>query len=138
MPNEFIFPTRVYVDDTDAGGVVYHATYLKFLEHARTESLRALGIEQAAIANNGTILVVASVNIRYLSAAMLDDMLDVAVVPTKVARTFVEFDQTITRAGMLLCKASIKVACVHKETLKIAPLAATTKAALDCWLTQLR
>ena len=77
-PHAFTWPIRVYWEDTDAGGVVYHASYLRFLERARTEWLRARGIDQSRVrAEHGIVFVVRDLSIQFLQAAKLDDELDI-------------------------------------------------------------
>ncbi len=136
MCTPFILNKRVYVDHTDVGGVVYHAQYLVFLEHARTEALRALGVMQPAVHNSGAILVVASANVQYIAPAKLDDTLKITTQPIKLARTYTVFAQEVYRGGVLLCRGEIKIACVHKATFKIRPLPQPSRDALSLWMTQ--
>jgi len=136
MSKAFRLQKRVYVDHTDAGGVVYHAQYLVYFEHARTDALRVLGVIQPAAHNNGTILVVASVNMQYLAPAKLDDALIITAKPIQLARTYTVFAQEVYKDKVLLCRAEIKIACVHKATFKIKPLPQTTTQALSLWMTQ--
>ena len=85
---EFVWPVRVYYEDTDAGGVVFYANYLKFMERARTEWLRAAGVEQdALLAETGLLFVVVEVNVRYHKPARFNDLLDVTVVPVDRGRS---------------------------------------------------
>ena len=109
----FIWPIRVYWEDTDAGGVVYHASYLRFLERARTEWLRALGYGQDAMrANEGVVFVVRSMKLEFVRPAKLDDRLDVLVSLGDRRRASLVMRQSIWRGGERLLDADVKVACV--------------------------
>jgi acyl-CoA thioester hydrolase len=103
----------VYWEDTDAGGVVYHASYLRFLERARTEWLRALGFGQDALrAGEGVVFVVRSMRLEFLRAARLDDELTVAVWLGERRRASLVMLQSIRRGETPLLEAEVKVACV--------------------------
>jgi len=107
---------RVYVEDTDAGGIVFYANYLKYMERARTELIRSLGIELRASLKFNVSFVVHSVDIKYLQPARLDDQLVVTARVGKVARTYMVFQQSVlSLSGDCLTKAVIKVACVDLE-----------------------
>jgi acyl-CoA thioester hydrolase len=109
----FIWPIRVYWEDTDAGGVVYHASYLRFLERARSEWLRSLGFAQQALREReDAVFVVRSMRLEFLRAARLDDELDVDVVPVALRPASMILAQTIRRGGETLLTAEVKVACV--------------------------
>jgi acyl-CoA thioester hydrolase len=109
----FAWPTRVYWEDTDGGGVVYYANYLKFLERARTEWLRALGFSQAELAARLNVLfTVVSLHIDYRKAARLDDSLVVTCEPVPEGRATLRFAQQVRRGEELLAEASVRVACV--------------------------
>ncbi|MDR1462867.1 MAG: tol-pal system-associated acyl-CoA thioesterase [Azoarcus sp.] len=113
QPPGFVLPVRVYYEDTDAGGVVYYASYLRFCERARSECLRAMGFEQRRLLEGGgPIFVVRSVRADYLSPARLDDSLIVTSVIGKLRHASVCFLQRISRGGVLLFTAEIKIACV--------------------------
>ena len=110
---------RVYWEDTDAGGVVFYANYLKFFERARTEWLRALGVEQTTLkADTGAIFVVAEVNLRYLAAAKLDDLLIITVKELDQGAASLELEQQAWRADTLLAEGSVRVGCVDGVTLR--------------------
>ena len=110
---EFVWPVRVYWEDTDAGGVVYYANYLKFLERARSEWLRSLGFEQdEMVARDGVFFVVRRVEADYLSPARFNDMLTVSSRLAEVGRASLEMTQTIRRGDQPLLEARVKVACV--------------------------
>jgi tol-pal system-associated acyl-CoA thioesterase len=121
---EFIFPVRVYYEDTDAGGVVYHANYLRFMERARTEWLRTLGFEQDTLAQELSILfVVAGLDIQYRKPARFNDALTVKTSIETLGRASIAFKQEIWRDGMnnsreLLTTASVKVVCVAVGTFR--------------------
>lgn len=114
----YSLPIRVYIEDTDAGGIVYYVNYLKFMERARTELLRSLGYAKTAIFSDQLMFVVHSTQINYLSPARLDESLDVAATVTKVGRTYMLFNQTVRRDGTLLCEATVKIACVMQDTMQ--------------------
>lgn len=122
MSAEFIAPVRVYIEDTDAGGIVYYVNYLKFMERARTELFRTLGFERPALLTDGLLLVVASSNVVYKKPARLDDLLEVSTRVQKLARTWVELEQNIYRNGECLCEGQIKIACVSKELMRPAAI----------------
>lgn len=124
----FAMPLRIYIEDTDAGGIVYYVNYLKFMERARTEFLRTLGYDKPAILDEGKLLVVHSASVNYRKPARLDDALMVTAVPAKVARTYVEFYQQVLRADELLCEATIRIACVDGSTMKPCPMPALMHA----------
>ncbi len=120
----FRWPVRVYYEDTDAGGIVFYANYLKFFERARTEWLRAAGIGQQALATQAQrIFVVKSTAMDYHAPAKLDDRLEITVTVEKLGRASVNFMQaawlTNGEAPRLLCSGSIRVGCV--DTLGLRP-----------------
>lgn len=111
--SEFRLPLRVYYEDTDAAGIVYHANYLKYMERARTEWLRHLGFEQDDLARRfGIAFVVKNAALEYLRAARFNDQLDSVCRLTRVGRATVEFEQTVTLAEIMLCRGQIRVGCV--------------------------
>lgn len=104
---------RIYYEDTDAGGVVYYANYLKYLERGRSELLRVLGYEQRALAqDNGIAFAVRSLAVEYLKPAKLDDLVDVHTAIEGVGRAQVTFAQSIQRGADLLLTARVRVACL--------------------------
>lgn len=115
---EFSISVRVYIEDTDAGGIVYYVNYLKFMERCRTEFLRTLGYHKPAILNDGLLLVVHSAQIDYHRSARLDDQLSVTTSVIKLARTYVEFKQQVFRNQELLCTGAVRVACVDASVMK--------------------
>lgn len=109
----FIFPVRVYYEDTDAGGVVYYANYLKFAERARSEMLRHLGIENSTLQReDGIALVVRKVEAEYISPAKLDDLLEIHLSLTKVGGASIDGVQWITRGDEVLVRIRIKIGCM--------------------------
>lgn len=126
---DFCWPVRVYYEDTDHGGVVYYANYLKFMERARTEWLRARGVEQDELAEqHGLIFVVRSVQLDYLQPGRFNQLLSVSVKVAEAGKASLTFDQTINLLtnegtegedrGGLLCQGKIKIACLDAHTLK--------------------
>ena len=116
----FVWSIRVYYEDTDSGGVVYHANYLNFMERARTEWLRALGFEQTELKTaQGIIFVVHSMTLSFKSPAHFNDMLAVKSQCNKMGYGSMEFLQTITRNEQVLLEATVKLACV--ETVNFRP-----------------
>ena len=118
----FALPVRVYIEDTDAGGIVYYVNYLKFMERSRTEFLRSLGYDKPAILGEGLLLVVHSAQVIYRRPARLDDQLEVTTEVVKIARTYVEFQQNVLRGNELMCEGLIRIACVSGETMKPNPI----------------
>ena len=117
---EFTWPVRVYYEDTDAGGVVYYANYLKYLERARTEWLRSLGFEQdKLVEEEGIIFAVRKVTIDYLKPAVFNELLTVNAKMLEIRKASLLFEQSITnQIKDTLCRAEIKIACLDKETMK--------------------
>ncbi|MBA4152249.1 MAG: tol-pal system-associated acyl-CoA thioesterase [Acinetobacter sp.] len=109
---------RVYIEDTDAGGIVYYVNYLKFMERARTEWLRELGIEHYLSGPDAVFFVVRRAEVDYRQPARLDDLLQVSAEIVKIGRASLKFRQRITRQDVLLADGLIEVACVDKESLK--------------------
>jgi len=124
----FTVPVRVYSEDTDAGGVVYYANYLRFLERARSEWLRVIGIDQGALLRDERLqFVVVEANIRYHRPALFDDALVVSVQVEELRGASVVFAQEIRRGtadGELLISASIRAACLASDGLRPRPLPA--------------
>jgi len=115
----FTWPIRVYVEDTDAGGIVFYANYLKYFERARTEFIRAAGFEWRHGFADNISYVVHSLDIKYLKSARLDDSIRVTVELKKMGKTYLLFkQQVINEAGELLVEGNVKIACVHLETSK--------------------
>ena len=109
---EFSITVRVYIEDTDAGGIVYYVNYLKYMERCRTELLRSFGYGKAAMLDGGLLLVVKSAQIDYRKPARLDDELIITAAPKKVARTYTVVKQAVYCNDKCLCEGEIKIACV--------------------------
>lgn len=111
--SSFAWPVRVYYEDTDAGGVVYHGNYLKFCERARTEWLRSLGFEQTDLrTQHGLVFVIRSAALQYLRPARFNDELQVLARVVRLGRSAFEFEQEIWRGAEKLVTAHIVVVCV--------------------------
>lgn len=121
----FTWPVRIYWEDTDAGGIVFYANYLKFFERARTEWLRALGLQQSLLRDtHGGMFVVTDTTLRYHQPARLDDQLLVSVTPQDIGRATLTLQQEarlLTPTGQtLLCEGTIRVGWVNSSSLKPA------------------
>lgn len=114
---EFSWPVRVYYEDTDAGGVVYHANYLAFMERARTEWLRALGFGQRELAEElGVLFAVRSMELDFRKPARFDDELTVTAAIENLARARIDFAQEIrAESGEVLCSGRVRVACIDGD-----------------------
>ena len=142
-PNAFTIPVRIYYEDTDAGGVVYYANYLKYLERCRTEWLRSIGHEQGnLLRDSGIAFVVRSVNLEYLKPARLDDLLTVSLEVEKISRSQIFFRQHIRRGNALadggweeLISGKIQIVCVSVDTgtgqMKVTSIPAPMRAQLE-------
>lgn len=115
----FSLPVRVYYQDTDAGGVVYHSTYLNFMERARYEWLRELGFDiHSLVQVHKVVFMVRSLNIEYFKPALLDDLLHVTVQVTAVGRSRLTLSQQLLRGHTILAGAAVNAVCVGIDTLK--------------------
>ena len=115
----FSWPIRVYYEDTDLGGVVYYANYLKFLERARTEWLRSLGFAQTGLAaEHGVVFVVRSIALEYLKPARFDDMLEITVAIADVGASRIGLAQRVKRGADDLVTADVDIACVQTATFR--------------------
>ncbi len=124
-------PIRVYFEDTDAGGVVYHARYLHFFERARTEFLRHLHFSQQTLIRDFDLaFVVKKMDIDFILPARLDDALEVKTQITEIRGASIFFEQRLMRAEVELCKATVIIACVNLTKMKPTPLPAVIKDAL--------
>ncbi len=121
MKKPFSIPVRVYYQDTDAGGVVFHAQYLAFMERARTELLNEAGLDLARIAEERRVLfLVYELKARYHQPGRLNDLLTVSAEVAKMGRASLVFHQRVERASVLLVEADITVALVGRDTMKPA------------------
>lgn len=115
----FIHTVRVYWEDTDAGGIVFYANHLKYFERARTEWLRALGVEQGALrATDGAIFVVSEASVRYLRPARLDDLIEISVEPRELGRASMTLAQQARRGAELLAEGEIRIGCIDADSLR--------------------
>ena len=115
----FSLPVRVYFQDTDAGGVVYHASYLNFMERARTEWMRTHGFSNAGLMKElGVVFVVRSIKLDYLKPALLDDMLDVTAQIKDAGRSRIGLLQTVMRDQETLVEAEVHLVCVSMANFK--------------------
>jgi acyl-CoA thioester hydrolase len=115
----FALPVRVYFQDTDAGGVVYHASYVNFMERARTEWLRTHGYSNAGLMKEfGLVFVVRSLKLDYLKPALLDDLLDVTAQIKDIGRSRISLLQTVKRGAEVLTEAEVHLVCVSLESFK--------------------
>lgn len=127
-----IFDIRVYYEDTDAGGVMYYANYLKFFERARTEWLRCLGVNQSELASKEhRIFVVKKVEIQYRKPARLDDLLVIHSQITRLGRASIIFGQSAFRNEELLCESGTQVGCVDANTFRPAGLTLELRTLLE-------
>jgi acyl-CoA thioester hydrolase len=118
----FTWTVRVYYEDTDTGGIVYYANYLKFFERARTEWLRAAGFGQHRLSEEFHLqFVVAEVTCRYRAPARLDDLLEIDLAVARAGRASIVFEQAARREGTVLATAAVKVGCIDART--FAPMA---------------
>jgi acyl-CoA thioester hydrolase len=121
--SQFNWPIRVYVEDTDFGGVVFYANYLKYFERARTELLRGVGVTQQSMVDEyRVIFVVTSASVDYLSPARMDEELMVTAVVEKLGKASVKFTQEAWRGTSLLARARIDIACVGVESMRPQPI----------------
>jgi len=115
----FSLPVRVYFQDTDAGGVVYHANYLNFMERARTEWLRTHGYSNAGLMKEfGVVFVVRSFKLDYLKPALLDELLEVTAQIKDIGRSRITLLQTVLRGEEVLTEAEVHLVCVSIESFK--------------------
>lgn len=131
VQSAFSIPVRVYWEDTDAGGVVYHASYLRFFERARTEWLRALGLVQSTLREtDDLVFVVRDLRIGFVRPARLDDALLATVDAVRTGGASLRFAQRLLRAddGTLLVEAEVRAACVRASTLRPMPVPAALAA----------
>lgn len=128
----FSYPQRVYYEDTDAGGVVYHARYIHFLERARTEWLRNLGFNNGELTRKHKMLwIVSEITISYAKPARVDDALEITVAIETLGRVRVTFHQEIRRGEEVLAKARVTLATVAAETFKPIELPAELKKKME-------
>ena len=121
----FCWPVRIYHEDTDAAGIVYHANYLKFMERARTEWLRWVGYEQDQLtASIGILFVVRKIKIEYILPARFNDELTVVSSVFRLGRASLDFSQNVVATPDTLSRASVKLGCIDAHTLRPRPIPA--------------
>jgi acyl-CoA thioester hydrolase len=115
----FSWPTRIYWEDTDAGGVVYHARYVAFMERARTEWMRALGYGQERMrTEHGMVFAVRSMQMDFIKPARLDDQLQVSASLVQLKKASMVFDQQVLRDGQLLLSAQVRIAALDAASFR--------------------
>jgi len=130
-PAVFALPVRVYYQDTDAGGVVFHGGYLSFFERARTEWLRQLGFDVRQLAeHDGVLFIVRELRVNYLRPAQIDDLLTVTAAIQNLGRAQFTLEQRVLREADLLVQGSVNLACVSARGLKPARVPTRVYAAL--------
>ncbi len=128
----FVLPVRVYYEDTDSGGIVYYANYLKFMERARTEFLREMGFEQdSLIQHSKRLFVVKNIAVNYVKPARFNALLDVSAELTGSRPASLSFTQEVRESDSLLCDATLQLACLHSDTMKPARIPSNILEALS-------
>jgi tol-pal system-associated acyl-CoA thioesterase len=115
---EFSLPLRVYIEDTDAGGIVYYVNYLKFMERARTEFMRSLGFGKEYIFNHDLMFVVRDVAVHYRGPARLDDELSATAAIARLGGASMIMHQQVLRSGNVLAQGDVTIACVDRSGVK--------------------
>lgn len=132
LAQPFSWPVRVYYEDTDAGGVVFYANYLSFMERARTEWLRTLGYEQPEMAaKDGVLFVVHTVNIKYLKPSRFNDSLQVTVEVVNVGGSRIRFLQQVLRGDEEIARAEIGVVSVDTDAFRPARMPDELRATIE-------
>lgn len=126
----FSLPVRVYYEDTDAGGVVYHSNYIQFMERARTEFLRSFGFSQQVLHTECRLFVVADCSVKFRRPARLDDLLQVTAELESVGKVRLVFKQRILRDDELLCEGRFVIGSVHSETMRPTAIPKALKNAI--------
>lgn len=114
---EFSLPLRVYIEDTDAGGIVYYVNYLKFMERARTEYMRSLGFDRDFIFNSELMFVVHDLSLKYHQPARLDDELQATARPVRNGAAYILLAQSVRRGDTVLAEGEVKIVCVDRNKL---------------------
>ncbi len=127
----FTLPVTVYIEDTDAGGIVYYVNYLKYMERARSEWLKQYGVTQSGLLDAGIQLVVHRLECRYAKPARLDDRLLVSAEIVEQSRCRLTFRQQVTASGEPLCEADVDIACLDASRLRPTRWPAALAAALN-------
>lgn len=129
----FSWPIQVYYEDTDAAGLVYYANYLRFMERARTEWLRALGFEQTVLRDEYAIVfAVSRLEMEFLKPARFNDSLSVTVETARTGRASLDLLQRVLRgAEELICRGTVRIACVEAQTMRVCGIPAAVLTELD-------
>ena len=122
VTEEFSHRIRVYIEDTDAGGIVYYVNYLKYMERARTEFMRSLGYGKNYIFTSNLMFVVRDVTVTYRLPARLDDELEATARLTQLRGAGIVFDQSVRRGDEILARAEVTIACVDRAGVKLCRL----------------
>jgi len=134
MNTDFKFPIRVYIEDTDCYGMVYHAKYLHYFERSRTEWLTSLGFDLVTCANMGLYFAIQKINVEFFKPLLLNEYIDATATLKQRSRIILDFKQTIIRHTPtdpeLICQADIKLVCINKQ-LKPVPIPATLQEKLN-------
>lgn len=131
--NQFSWPVRIYYEDTDSGGVVYHSNYLNFMERARTEWLRSLKINQQILKKELNLLfVVHQINIKFIKPAIFNDLIDVETALKHLTSVRVKLEQHIKRNHDLLITASVVIVGVNARTFKPVRIPEQIKSLMEC------
>jgi len=131
----FRLPVRVYYQDTDAGGVVFHGAYLNFLERARTEFLRSLGFDIGRLAADGVLFALHRLEVEFIKPCVLDEALVITAGIARLGRTSAQFVQTVERAeNRTALRASLALVCVSSERFKPVAIPQAVRAALEPWV----
>ncbi|MFC1664580.1 tol-pal system-associated acyl-CoA thioesterase [Pseudomonadota bacterium] len=134
MTVAFSIPVRVYYEDTDAAGVVYYANYLRFMERARTEWLRFIGVEIDELAiHQDTIFAVRSISMEYRSPARLNDLLEVNLTLKRCNRASLVVAQNIERKEQLLCEGQAKLVCLHASSFRPRSIPESVLSEINTW-----
>ena len=131
MSAEFSHKLRVYIEDTDAGGIVYYVNYLKFMERARTEFMRSLGFGKNSIFNYNLMFVVREVAVTYMLPARLDDELEATASIARLRGAVIVFHQSVRRGDEVLAQGEVTIACVDRAEMKPRRLPPETAARLQ-------
>ena len=134
VSRRYRLPVRVYYQDTDAGGVVFHAAYLSFFERARTELLRSIGFDIGRLAEEGVLFALHRLEMEFLKPARLDDALEVTAAVGHLGRTSARFVQTVELAdGSVATRASLSLVCVSAARFRPMGIPEPLRAALESW-----
>ncbi len=127
---EYKLPIRVYIEDTDAGGIVYYVNYLKYFERARTELIRSMGVDKTAVMDDGSVFVVTSASIDYLSPARLDDEIVARATVIDTGGASIVFEQDVVRGSDILARGKVTAALTDGQTGRPKRMPLTLRSAL--------